>query len=241
MKKIIIATTLASVAALPLLAQTIASSEGQARYQIAYGTGYPGDVTGEGAGFATAQTSFAGGNGSFTRGQVSQYAVQSADYAAFNAATDFSISLSAAPTVAYELWASTRQFGGSGDSFVDSLMDATTGNPLSTHAPAFINGMDAYPGSGAGGNATYIGDFSGGTTTIAGNVALNTLLSGTTFDSTFDSQGDHEIYLFFVSNSLESFESFTPGGSITAVPEPSSYALLAGMLALASIMLRRRG
>jgi len=59
--------------------------------------------------------------------------------------------------------------------------------------------------------------------------------------SSLDVSGASSLVVGFAFNHNGSSDSFDVGGlTVTVVPEPSAYALLAGMLALVSVMVRRR-
>jgi hypothetical protein len=174
----------------------------------------------------------------FTWSQILQFTVTSADYAAFNSATDFSLTINGTPaTRSFDMFASVVQYR---DISGNSASPYTMMEDVSSAGAADRWFLDQTPGE-SGGPMTSLGSFSntGGTVSITGSSALNTLLSNYTFDETL---GNEAIYVTLVLDDPafagSSFNALTT--SITAIPEPSTFALVGLSLVAGLLGLRRR-
>jgi hypothetical protein len=210
------------------LSQPAATFSNHARFRILFADGgaYPASIDYEldTATFGKGAVTFGGGQQGedgqpdFTWGQVVQFDVAPDDFAAFNAATAFSVLLQNAftnPEANITVYASVVQ-----------LKEI----PVNEAAPQTI--MEDGSGSGAvnrwfqhqtphkpGGPMTLLGSFTptaNGELTLTGNQALNTLLSGTTFD--VDTTA---IYLVFVNT--ETMIWAPPGVQAEDASKPSVF------------------
>jgi hypothetical protein len=153
--------------------------------------------------------------GTNSHGQLVQFDVSSAS-AAFNSATEFELNLTGAPgTEGYSFGVAVGN--------VD--LDGNTTAPLGTLATYFV-------GIGATTLGTGVSDT---TISLSSNATLNSVLGGNDFTT------NPYVYITFLDSVLDGGTTVTWGGTgLTAVPEPSTYALLAGFLTLGLVLLRRR-
>lgn len=221
-------------------AQIVATFDNHARFQSQYSGSYPSGINGS-ASMGLAANTYGSGNGSsFYWAQLGQYTVAAADFAAFNSATSFTLNLADAPGADgggihdFSLYASVvglNTFVGNG-----VMAAVAQGGSPGTAAANWLSARS--PGSG---DAVFIGDFASGTSTIS-NAALDSLLSDNVFDGVGGDSSSEQIYIFAIAQagSAGNFDGVTLGGTITAVPEPATYALLAGALTFGCILIRRR-
>ncbi|GEM_PF-5964283 len=204
--------------------QTTVNSSGHGRIQTFYDddAGYPGNINYTDSttyGWSPGSGTFGGGTAdAFTWSQILQYDLTSGtDQTAFNNATSFELSITNAPTNQnYSVYASTSQIRDfSPTATVDNIVAATGG---ANSVNLWMLGVQPAVGTT---NVADLGTFSGGSVTISGNSALDTLLSDTTFDSTRE-----YVYVVVVPETRAFFNAASIDGSVTAIPEPSTFALV---------------
>jgi hypothetical protein len=248
MKKTLIAVCAVLFAAAAVQAEVIADFNNHARIQTYWADGgaYPStiDYSLGTVIMSKGSTTFGGGSqgsdgsADFTWGQITQFDVGASDYAAWNSATSFTLTLTngfTSTSANVSIYASTVQLkdapGNSGSA--DNIMVDIDGSGA-------VNRwfQDQTPHQ-SGGPMTSLGSFTptaDGLLTISDNAALNTLLGGTTFDANTD-----QIYVHFVNNTSPSDwapPSGFSGSTITAVPEPATIGML-GLGALCALLIRR--
>ncbi|GEM_PF-2979031 len=222
-----------------LWASPVASFNNHARAQIYFADGgaYPSSVDYSlgTVNFGKGSSTFGGGqqgsdgNPDFTWTQIVQFDVDPAGFADFNAATEFSLSIQNGFTntnVDVSVYASTLPLNsnsivGNGSAPVTLMADVNGSGAVNRW---FQDQTPHQPG----GPMASLGSFTpsaDGLLTISNNAALNSLLSGTSFDASTPA-----IYLSFVNNSSPA-DWAPPGGfsgsTLTAIPEPSTLAFLA--------------
>jgi hypothetical protein len=127
------------------------------------------------------------------------------------------------------------------DGTVTVEFDVKTGGSASYFEVYYANGVDT-----VGNNVSFDPQTNLGTlkpvqngTAILGTLGAKNVLSTVADDQefTFDLNGEENIALaFYVVNSALTVDNIT----VTTVPEPGTYALLGGLLALSYVMVRRR-
>ena len=167
-----------------------------------------------------------------------KYITSSADQGGTGANNIVTYLVNFAETGTYDLYG--KIYVGSGGSLDDSFL---YGSDFATTPSIKVNGIDSTQLGGVASNEVYVWlNFSDFTGTFGGSGVTFTVAAGDlTTDPTFQIAGRENGLRFDAFAFGTTGETFTDTQLDAAViPEPGTYALLAGCFALASVMIRRR-